>query len=32
LGSVKCRASSTSTTEDASIDVGGTTVAVVANI
>lgn len=32
LGSVKCRASSTSTSDDASIDVGGTTVAVVANI
>lgn len=32
LGTVKCRASSTSTTDDASIDVGGTTVAVVANI
>jgi hypothetical protein len=32
LGSVRCRASSTSTTDDATIDVGGTTVAVVANI
>ena len=32
LGSVKCRASSTSTSDDASIDVGGTTVAVVTNI
>ena len=32
LGSVKCRASSTSTSDDASIDVGGTTVAVVSNI
>ena len=32
LGTVKSRASSTSTSEDSSIDVGGTTVAVVANI
>jgi len=32
LGTVKCRASSSSTSEDASIDVGGTTVAVVANV
>ena len=32
LGTVKCRASSTSTSDDASIDVGGTTVAVVANV
>jgi len=32
LGSVKCRSASTSTTEDATIDVGGTTVAVVSNI
>ena len=32
LGSVRCRASSTSTTNDATIDVGGTLVAVVANI
>ena len=32
LGTVKSRASSTSTSEDSSIDVGGTTVAVVSNI
>ena len=32
LGSVRCRASSTSTSDDATIDVGGTTVAVVSNI
>jgi hypothetical protein len=32
LGSVKCRASSSSTSDDASIDVGGTTVAVVSNV
>ena len=32
LGTVKSRASSTSTSEDSSIDVGGTTVAVVANV
>jgi hypothetical protein len=32
LGSVRCRAGSTSTSDDATIDVGGTTVAVVSNI
>jgi len=32
LGTVKSRASSTSTSEDSSIDVGGTTVAVVTNV
>ena len=32
MGTVKCRASSTSTSDDASIDIGGTTVAVVSNV
>jgi len=32
MGTVECRASSTSTSEDAKIDVGGTTVAVVGNV
>ena len=32
MATVKCRASSSSTSDDASIDVGGTTVAVVANV
>ena len=32
LGTIRCRASSTSTSDDAAIDVSGTTVAVVANI
>ena len=32
MGTVKCRASSSSTSDDASIDIGGTTVAVVANV
>ena len=32
MGTVKCRASSSSTSDDASIDIGGTTVAVVSNV
>ena len=32
LGTIRCRASSTSTSDDAAIDVSGSTVAVVANI
>ena len=32
LGTIRCRASSSSETDDAAIDVSGTTVAVVANI
>ncbi len=32
LGTIRCRASSSSTSDDAAIDVSGTTVAVVANI
>ena len=32
MGTVKCRARSSSTSDDASIDIGGTTVAVVSNV